>query len=182
MKRETDMAKAEESKVHKLKTWPMFFQAVLEGSKPFELRKNDRHFNVGDILILEEYDPDAEGYTGRKCERKISYVLDANPFIDLHGHVILGLESRPAVLMPGEEDLKQYITNLLYKARDNGADVLNETSFDSWQEEQAQIFADAIRSQVQAIDGRELLIKFAEFLNENINEDEIDAFLRDNAT
>ena len=24
--------------------------------------------------------------------------------------------------------------------------------------------------------------KFAEFLNENINEDEIDAFLRDNAT
>ena len=37
-------------------------------------------------------------------------------------------------------------------------------------------------SQVQAIDGRELLIKFAEFLNENINEDEIDAFLRDNAT
>ena len=41
MKRETDMAKAEESKVHKLKTWPMFFQAVLEGSKPFELRKND---------------------------------------------------------------------------------------------------------------------------------------------
>ena len=140
MKRETDMAKAEESKVHKLKTWPMFFQAVLEGSKPFELRKNDRHFNVGDILILEEYDPDAEGYTGRKCERKISYVLDANPFIDLHGHVILGLESRPAVLMPGEEDLKQYITNLLYKARDNGADVLNETSFDSWQEEQESRF------------------------------------------
>ena len=46
----------------------------------------------------------------------------------------------PCVLMPGEEDLKQYITNLLYKARDNGADVLNETSFDSWQEEQESRF------------------------------------------
>jgi len=53
---------------------------------------------------------------------------------------LLASQSRPAVLMPGEEDLKQYITNLLYKARDNGADVLNETSFDSWQEEQESRF------------------------------------------
>ena len=180
MKRETDMAKAEESKVHKLKTWPMFFQAVLEGSKPFELRKNDRHFNVGDILILEEYDPDAEGYTGRKCERKISYVLDANPFIDLHGHVILGLESRPAVLMPGEEDIINVINGKTPSLiEDDGETYLR---LDSRQKEGIRVFLKWFRSQVQAIDGRELLIKFAEFLNENINEDEIDAFLRDNAT
>ena len=56
------------------------------------------------------------------------------------GEQIYASQSRPAVLMPGEEDLKQYITNLLYKARDNGADVLNETSFDSWQEEQESRF------------------------------------------
>ena len=64
-------------------------------------------------------------------------MLDKDAILEVTGNI---LESRPAVLMPGEEDLKQYITNLLYKARDNGADVLNETSFDSWQEEQESRF------------------------------------------
>ena len=183
MKRETDMAKAEESKVHKLKTWPMFFQAVLEGSKPFELRKNDRHFNVGDILILEEYDPDAEGYTGRKCERKISYVLDANPFIDLHGHVILGLESRPAVLMPEEEEIKQEAIKAANRSQFMSNWIYDHKSY----EEGYLIGAKWALSQVQAIDGRELLERFKKWQKLNHYDasernTDVDAFLRDNAT
>ena len=79
-------------KVHQLKTWPIFFEAVLNGTKTFEIRLNDRNFQVGDKLDLMEYDPDAEGYTGRHCHRFVSYVLDANPFFDFKGHVILGLK------------------------------------------------------------------------------------------
>jgi len=79
-------------KVHQLKTWPIFFEAVLNGTKTFEFRLNDRNFQVGDKLDLMEYDPDAEGYTGRHCHRFVSYVLDANPFFDFKGHVILGLK------------------------------------------------------------------------------------------
>lgn len=40
---------------HHLKTMPEYFQAVIDGRKPFELRENDRDFKVGEKVILEEY-------------------------------------------------------------------------------------------------------------------------------
>jgi len=81
--------------IHKLKTWPIFFEAVMNGTKTFELRKNERNFKVGDRLDLMEYDPDAENYTGKHCHRYIIYILAENPFIDLKDNVILGLSFEP---------------------------------------------------------------------------------------
>lgn len=43
---------------HHLKTFPEYFQAVIDGKKPMEIRKDDRGFKSGDNCILEEY----EGY------------------------------------------------------------------------------------------------------------------------
>lgn len=60
---------------HELKTWPEFFQAVVEGRKHFELRKNDRKFFVGDRLHLREYDPNTDLYTGRWCRVAVTYVM-----------------------------------------------------------------------------------------------------------
>jgi len=58
---------------HSLKTEPRYFDAVLRGDKTFELRKNDRRFAVGDLLVLEEY---ARGlYTGRTTTCLVTYVL-----------------------------------------------------------------------------------------------------------
>lgn len=45
--------------IHELKTWPADFQAIVEGRKTHEVRKNDRGFMVGDTLRLREWTPDS---------------------------------------------------------------------------------------------------------------------------
>lgn len=62
---------------HILKTLAPFYDAVADGSKTFELRKNDRGFKVGDTLQLERWcepgplrDPDAPRLT-----KTVTYVL-----------------------------------------------------------------------------------------------------------
>lgn len=59
---------------HELKTWPPFFDAVVEGKKTFEIRKNDRNFRVGDVLVLQEYDKITESYTGRSTPKIVTYI------------------------------------------------------------------------------------------------------------
>jgi len=56
---------------HMLKIAPAYFQAVRDGRKTFEIRKNDRHFEEGDGVTLREYDG---GYTGRLHAATIGYV------------------------------------------------------------------------------------------------------------
>lgn len=66
---------------HELKTWPEFFQPVKRGEKTFEIRENDRDFQVGDELWLREYvpppasDPDDPGiYTGDHVTKRVTYM------------------------------------------------------------------------------------------------------------
>jgi len=61
--------------VHDLKCWPEFFHAIKQGRKSFDLRKNDRQFQVGDILLLREWIPQTEVYTGDKLQREVIYIL-----------------------------------------------------------------------------------------------------------
>lgn len=63
-------------KTHELKTWPEYFQAILERRKTFELRKTDRPFEVGDTLFLREFDPHTKEYSGRNLRTQITYILD----------------------------------------------------------------------------------------------------------
>lgn len=56
------------------KIWPEYFDAVASGDKKYELRLNDFEINKGDTLVLEEWDPKTKEYTGRKIEKKVTYV------------------------------------------------------------------------------------------------------------
>lgn len=77
--------------IHELKTWPEHFSAVNDGSKAFELRQDDRWFEVGDILHLREWSPDSGDYTGRQCSRRVTYLLRGGQFGLTEGHVAMSL-------------------------------------------------------------------------------------------
>jgi hypothetical protein len=82
-------------KTHELKTWPEFFRATYNGLKPWDLRKNDRKFQVGDKLILREYNPAYAGceYTGHSIDALVTYILADVPYFGLQeGFVILGVQ------------------------------------------------------------------------------------------
>jgi hypothetical protein len=51
-------------KFHDLKSRPAEFEAVDAGLKDFEIRRDDRGFSGGDIVVLREYRPGL-GYSGQ---------------------------------------------------------------------------------------------------------------------
>lgn len=61
-------------KTHELKTLKPYFEAQMFGWKAFEVRRNDRDFNVGDDLVLREIDSQGS-YTGRSIVVRVSYIL-----------------------------------------------------------------------------------------------------------
>lgn len=77
---------------HKLKILPKYFVQILIGTKTFELRR-DRGFEVGDILILKEWDDEEEVFTGREIKKIVTYISRNVPHYGLmNGYVILGIK------------------------------------------------------------------------------------------
>lgn len=75
--------------IHELKILPKYFIEVKCRIKNFELRKDDRGFRSGDLIVLREYENGK--YTGRKLERYIKYILRDCPEYGLkEGYCILG--------------------------------------------------------------------------------------------
>lgn len=80
---------------HALKTWLRFFPDVAEGIKTFELRKDDRPYNVDDTVILQEYDELKNEYTGNEAAFSITYILRNAQFFGLkEGYCILGIKEK----------------------------------------------------------------------------------------
>ena len=70
------------------KILPEYFEAVQENRKKFELRKDEDNIQVGDELILEEWNGE---YTGNYTWRKVTYVLRNVPEYGLKdGYCIIG--------------------------------------------------------------------------------------------
>jgi hypothetical protein len=82
--------------IHHLKTWPEYFKAVQSGKKPFELRKNDRNFQVGDVLMLHEYDPEIglnDMSIGSALRLEVTYIFEDDGTFGLEkGYCIMGIK------------------------------------------------------------------------------------------
>ena len=80
--------------IHELKLLPQYYNDVALGIKTFELRKNDRDFQVGDELVLREWD--GEDYTGRSLFRHVVYIYHGCNCYGLEeGYCILGMKMSP---------------------------------------------------------------------------------------
>ncbi len=90
---------------HVLKVEQPYFDALVDGTKPFEVRRNDRAYQRGDTLRLREWGPvpctrpycrdtHGIGFTGRDCRRLITYLYSGDPRWPAaigQGFVVLGL-------------------------------------------------------------------------------------------
>lgn len=76
---------------HYLKTIQPYFEEVRKGNKQFEVRRNDRNFNVGDLVVLQEF---IDGtLTGNTIDcGAITYVLKDFPALQ-DGFVVFGFNS-----------------------------------------------------------------------------------------
>lgn len=112
----------------KKKIQPKYFKEVAEGKKDFEIIKDDSDYEVGDILILQEYINYSDSayynretpnrYTGNEITKRIKYKITHEEYPQgiQEGYCILGLEDieeniisiekYKGMLMPFMSDLK----------------------------------------------------------------------------
>ena len=80
-------------KLHELKIKEDYFYAIVRGEKTFELRKNDRDYQVGDLIHFIKTDglEYSSGYS--KYVYKITYILKDVPEYGLDkNYCILGIK------------------------------------------------------------------------------------------
>ncbi len=126
-------------KLHTLKIDPEWFQLAHDGIKNYEIRRNDRGYQVGDLLELKETKHSAEEmgagapleYTGRILERKITHILPGLP----GDMAILSVEPTLIASAPGAEhehdistDTETLITAVCAIAYDLGACFTESTA------------------------------------------------------
>lgn len=79
--------------MHLLKTWPTPFQAVWDGRKTHEWRKNDRPggFTENDLLVLREWHESPGKYTGRALFCVPTYISHGGNFGIPQDHVVISI-------------------------------------------------------------------------------------------
>ena len=62
-------------KIVEKKIWSEYFDKVASGDKNFELRIADWDIQVGDTLVLKDWDPINKAYTGKELSRTVTYLI-----------------------------------------------------------------------------------------------------------
>lgn len=81
---------------HDVKTWPDAYDAVYADWKPWEFRKNDRDYRVGDTLRMLRWSPETETFTGEEMRREVVWMLNGGQFGIPEGYCIMTLSRTPS--------------------------------------------------------------------------------------
>ena len=74
---------------YNLKIFPPYFNAIKSGAKTFEVRQKTNNYQVGDFLILQEWD--GMTYSGNEITAKVTYILD-DPLYCKSNMVIMAID------------------------------------------------------------------------------------------
>lgn len=76
--------------IHEVKITRRYYKDVSSGKKTFEIRKDDRHYETGDLLALQKYDYNKDKYTGNIIVCEITYIHCGYGMQE--GYVVLGID------------------------------------------------------------------------------------------
>ena len=77
---------------HKLKILSRYYEAILQGKKTFEVRKDDRPYQEGDTLLLQEAVAlNGLIYTGREIKAAVTYILRDSEYVK-DGYCIMSIK------------------------------------------------------------------------------------------
>lgn len=94
--------------IHALKIEQQYFEEVAAGRKTFELRVNDREYEAGDFLALNEIQADKTvpgrlAYTGRSCLVEVDYILQDEQYLQ-PGYVCMAI--KPCAIARSKDEFK----------------------------------------------------------------------------
>ena len=75
--------------LHKLKIESEYARAKIRGAKPFEIRKNDRDYKVGDII---HYTVINDEYANQEMQNKLYRITYITSYMQKDGYVVFGDE------------------------------------------------------------------------------------------
>jgi hypothetical protein len=100
MNEQSDLPIDRPRQYHGLKCIAQFFDAIKDGSKTFEVRWDDRGYQVGDVLILNRIIPEMANIMDPQQPAivlKVTYVLRGEEWGIMKGYVVLGFEKIQAL-------------------------------------------------------------------------------------
>ena len=79
--------------IHEYKCWPVYFAAIQDGSKPFDVRRDDRDLRprAGELARFNEWHPQNGEATGRSITSRITYLLVGDDALLPKGWLVMGL-------------------------------------------------------------------------------------------
>lgn len=94
-----------------MKTWVEPFQAIWDDMKMYEIRYDDRGFDLDNILHLWEWDKHEEVYTGRRVVARVTHISRSpdwglpSSMVVMSLKILAKFESPPRIFRTGIPDM-----------------------------------------------------------------------------